>query len=85
MARFTLINVQADHILEATFKALVALFTITVNAGPGGTVSPGTTQVAGGTDITFEITPDAGMMLDKITLDGTEVSPDPASLYKLVR
>jgi hypothetical protein len=76
MAQYTLKNIQADHLLEVTFRAIVALFTVTVNVGSGGSVSPGTSQYSAGSDAVFTITPDAGMELDKIMLDGTEVPPD---------
>ena len=48
-------------------------FTITVEAGPGGSVSPGTTTVVEGEDVSFTITPDDGYVIDHLVVDGTEV------------
>ena len=78
MAKFTVKNLQADHLLEVLFRA-ATFFTITVTSGDGGTVSPsGTVSVAAGADQTFEITPDAGKEIDKILLDNVEQVVDPA-------
>ena len=48
-------------------------YTITVEAGPGGSVSPGTTTVVEGEDISFSITPNEGYIIDRLVVDGTEV------------
>ena len=48
-------------------------FTITVEAGPGGSVSPGTTTVVEGEDVSFTITPNEGYVIDRLVVDGTEV------------
>lgn len=48
-------------------------YTITVEAGPGGSVSPGTTTVVEGEDISFTITPNEGYIIDRLVVDGTEV------------
>lgn len=51
----------------------IVRYTITVDAGPGGTVSPGTTTVKEGSDVTFHITPDEGYEIASIRVDGEEV------------
>lgn len=48
-------------------------YTITVEAGPGGSVSPGTTTVVEGEDVSFTITPDEGYEVERLVVDGTEV------------
>ena len=48
-------------------------FTITVEAGPGGSVSPGTTSVVEGEDVTFTITPNDGYIIERLVVDGVEV------------
>lgn len=48
-------------------------YTITVEAGYGGSVSPGTTTVVEGEDISFTITPNEGYAIDRLVIDGTEV------------
>ncbi len=48
-------------------------YTITVEAGYGGSVSPGTTTVVEGEDISFTITPNEGYAIDRLVVDGTEV------------
>ena len=48
-------------------------FTITVEAGPGGSVSPGTTSVVEGEDVTFTITPNEGYIIERLVVDGVEV------------
>ena len=48
-------------------------YTITVEAGSGGSVSPGTTTVVEGEDVSFTITPDDGYVIDHLVVDGTEV------------
>ena len=50
-------------------------YTITVEAGFGGSVSPGTTTVVEGEDISFSITPNDGYVVDRLVVDGTEVRP----------
>ena len=48
-------------------------FTITVEAGPGGSVSPGTTTVVEGEDVSFTITPNEGYIIERLVVDGVEV------------
>lgn len=77
MAKFTLKAVQAGHDIIVSFKDAVLQFLVRVEAGAGGSVSPvGDVLVNAGDDLVLDITPDPGKMLDKILLDGVEVSPD---------
>ena len=48
-------------------------YTITVEAGPGGSVSPGTTTVVEGEDVSFTITPNEGYIIERLVVDGVEV------------
>ena len=71
---YTVQNVTADHIIEASF--IINTFTITASAGYGGTISPsGEVTVAGGADQTFDITPWDGYHILDVTLDGVSLGP----------
>lgn len=48
-------------------------YTITVEAGPGGFVSPGTTTVDEGADVVFTITPNEGYVVDSLRVDGESI------------
>lgn len=48
-------------------------YTITVNVSGPGTVSPNTTTVVEGEDVTFTITPNEGYMIESVRVDGEEV------------
>ena len=67
-------DVQADHTVASTFKA-IPTFTIAVVAGPNGTIAPMDTQVAAGADQTFTITPAAGFIVANVTVDGLAQGP----------
>ena len=49
-------------------------FVITASAGEGGTITPRSSSVDPGTDLTVTITPRTGYEIDTITVDGTEIS-----------
>ena len=52
-------------------------YTVTVESGDKGTVSPGTTDVYAGDDQTFDFTPDAGYQVADVLVDGSSVgAPD---------
>ncbi len=54
--------------------------TITASAGTGGSIAPdGDVQVAEGKSKTFGFTPDAGYEIDKVTVDGEEVTVEGSS------
>lgn len=46
---------------------------ITAAAGPGGSISPGTTTVTLGDSITFTITAEPGFCVARVTIDGTSI------------
>lgn len=73
---YTFSNVQAAHTISATFAAnTTAMFTITPQAGQGGSISPSTVQTvaAGGTQ-TFTFTPDPGYHLEALFVDGVHIA-----------
>jgi uncharacterized repeat protein (TIGR02543 family) len=45
-------------------------YTITVSAGPGGTITPSSVSVLQGSDKTFIISPEEGYVMDDILIDG---------------
>ena len=62
---YTTLPVTADCAVEANF---VHLWTVTPNAGPGGTIAPAAPQIVeSGTAISFTITPDAGYGIASVT------------------
>jgi len=71
---YTFTNVTADHYINAYFEPVPASVNIIAAAGPGGTISPaGSNPVAGGTDQTYTITPDAGFMVTALVVDGAQL------------
>ena len=70
-------EIKAGSIVKVQLSAgpEVVRYTITVNAGPGGTVSPGTTTVKEGADVTFRFSPDEGYTIASVKVDGEEVRP----------
>jgi photosystem II stability/assembly factor-like uncharacterized protein len=59
--------------------------TITVTSGANGSVSPGTTQVWGGSDQTFTFTPGSGCVVADVVVDGASVgAPDPYTFKDVV-
>jgi hypothetical protein len=71
-ASYNFTNVTADHYINAYFDVLPATFTISAAAGPGGAISPaGANTVAGGSNQTFTITPNPGLTVAALVVDGT--------------
>ncbi|GEM_PF-6614243 len=68
---YTLSGITAGSALNATFKKK---FTITATAGEHGKIEPAEIIVEEGDKPEFTITPDAGYAIDKVTLDGVEVT-----------
>jgi uncharacterized repeat protein (TIGR02543 family) len=60
-----------------------ATYMITVTAGAGGTISPGTGVVNAGSNNTYTITPDAGYLISGVTVDGTSAKPLTTGSYAL--
>ena len=63
-------NVTSSHTIEATF---IKTYTITVTAGTGGGITPGTIVVIQGANQTLNIIPDAGYRIGDVKVDGTSV------------
>ena len=54
----------------------VQRYTITATSGPNGAIAPtGATSLDCGTDLTFNMTPNAGYTVDQLTVDGGSVAP----------
>jgi parallel beta-helix repeat protein len=71
---YTFTNVQANHVINATFATSGVTFTITASAGANGAISPsGPVTVNQGASQTFTITPNAGFAVSSVTVDGTNV------------
>lgn len=68
---YTFGNINANHTISATFAQKT--YTVTVNAGAHGAITPGTSNFAWGTVPTFTITPDAGYGIVDVTVDGQSV------------
>lgn len=50
-----------------------AMFTIMASAGPNGSITPGSTTVGSGANLTFTITPDSGFHIASVLVDGSSV------------
>jgi hypothetical protein len=70
VASYTFTNVTSNHTIEVTF---IKTYTITVTAGTGGGITPGTTVVVQGTNQTFSIIPGAGYRIGDVKVDGSSV------------
>jgi uncharacterized repeat protein (TIGR02543 family) len=71
-AAYTFTNVTAGHTIAATFA--VDTFVITVISGFHGTVTPGTGLLPCHADQAYVVKPDAGHMIDTLTVDGVVVN-----------
>lgn len=68
---YTFDNIAANHTISATFAQ--KMFTVTVNTGAHGTITPATGNYAYGTDVVLTITPNAGYTIADVTVDGNSV------------
>lgn len=68
---YTFNNIIADHTISATFAQ--KMFTVTVEAGENGTITPATAQYAYGETPTFTITPNPGYATVDVTVDSVSV------------
>jgi len=77
VSSYTFNNVQADHTIDAQFSPLAVNYTITANAGPGGSIAPaGQTSVPQGGDQAYSITAsDKCHFIADVTVDGSSVGP----------
>ena len=77
--QFTLYNVTSDHTINVQFATVGLppgpLQTITASAGPNGSITPdGSVGVIEGDDAVFTFVPDAGYEVDKVKVDGVDVT-----------
>ncbi len=80
---YTFETVTANHTLEARFEQIT--YTITLNAGEGGTVSPsGTQTVRHGEDLAVTITPEEGYVVEDVLVDGASVGAVEAYTFEKV-
>ncbi len=75
----TIIITATSHIdptkfTTASITVLASGYEFTATAGEGGTISPASGVVAKGENAVFTISPDAGYVLEKLTLDGDDVT-----------
>ena len=76
---YTFANIEDNHTISATF-ALMS-YTITVNAGANGTITPGTANYGYGATPTFAITPAEGYVISDVTVDGASVGAVPTYTF----
>jgi hypothetical protein len=68
VASYNFVNVTAAHTISATFA--IDQFTITVNAGANGSITPGTTTVNYGSNQSFSIAANVGYHIVDVLVDG---------------
>ncbi len=70
---YTISNVTADHVIQASFA--INQYTITATAGPNGTITPsGSMLVDYGSSQTFTITPSEGYHVVEVTDNGVPIT-----------
>jgi hypothetical protein len=79
---YTFDHVMADHTIAASFEILK--YAITATAGPGGTITPGTTTVNCGDSPTFTITPNTGYKITDVLVDGVSHGAIPSYTFSNV-
>lgn len=67
----TFTNVTAPHTVDVTFKATA--YTITTSSDSNGTITASSVELPGNT-VTITMTPNAGFLIDELTVDGTVVT-----------
>jgi len=73
---YTFTNVTADHYINAYFGPAPVATSATINAvaAPNGSITPaGITTLAGGSNQSYTITPDAGFVVTALVVDGTQL------------
>ena len=68
ISTYTFTQIRDNHTIEALFTQVE--YTITVNAGANGTITPGTSTVASGASQTFAIEANEGYAIASVTVDG---------------
>ena len=76
---YTFANIEDNHTISATFA--LTSYTITVNAGANGTITPGTANYGYGATPTFAITPAEGYVISDVTIDGASVGAVPTYTF----
>jgi hypothetical protein len=66
--KYTFSNVTESHTIVANFK--YRTYEITVTQGANGMITPGTTDVAHGTNATYIFEPNPGYMIKTVLIDG---------------
>jgi len=66
----TVISAASEPEIEKVIKPPVEHFTISVNSGEHGHISPATVELAKDTEKNFEIHPDAGYVINDVKVDG---------------
>lgn len=67
---YTFQNVSGDHAIEASFDCEGPFYVIKAEVGPGGLMSPsGEIRVKEGADVTFDIQPGEGYVIDDLKVD----------------
>ena len=73
LSQYTFKNITADSTIKVVYK--ITTYTITVNAGNGGTISPqGVSNVNYGATPNYTITPNTGYFIDSIIVNGNKVT-----------
>ena len=81
--QYTFSPVVSGHTIRATFFQI--LHTITASAGSNGSINPsGSNEVVDKGDITFEVVPDEGYMVDVLTVDGDDTAVLVDDQYKFL-
>lgn len=73
MGSYTFDDIAADHTIQAKFITNSVNYKITVTPTTNGRVTPGTMTVPTSASCTFYFTPEAGYMVDTVSVDGTAV------------
>jgi hypothetical protein len=75
VASYTFNNVTAPHTISATFAPATAKYSVTATPGANGSITPaGTTSAAAGSNMTYNVTPNANYYITSVTVDGKVVS-----------
>ncbi|MDD4222639.1 MAG: hypothetical protein PHF83_05855 [Candidatus Methanomethylophilus sp.] len=82
--KYTFADVVANHTIVVTFRAVVDTTTVTVTAGDGGTISPGTGNFQIGEVVDFTITPNDGKTIDQVLVNGKAVEVTDGTLSAVV-
>lgn len=82
--QFTIHHVERDMALEVFFRE-VETHIITTTAGPNGRITPENPRVEHDGEITFTIEPDAGFIIDELSVEGRPEMPEGDNTFTLFR